>query len=160
MKELHDGPVSGHFVGDTTAHKILRVVYYWPKLFKGAHTYARNYKTYQISTGREKRVEVPLQPVTVSRPFEQWGLGIIGEIAPRYSKKHKYILTTIDYFAKWEEAIPLVITYNCQGKQVIQVCGLHRKRLSAVCRASHFRLKIQIDRLNFVSGGDSRSIPY
>ena len=55
MKELHDGPVGGHFVGNTTAHKILRVGYYWPTLFKDAHTYARNYKTCQIRVGREKR---------------------------------------------------------------------------------------------------------
>ena len=25
LKEIHDGPVGGHFVGNTTAHKILRV---------------------------------------------------------------------------------------------------------------------------------------
>jgi hypothetical protein len=28
LKELHDGPVSGHFAGNTTAQKILRVGYY------------------------------------------------------------------------------------------------------------------------------------
>jgi hypothetical protein len=70
LKELHDGPTGGHFAGNTTAHKILRADYYWPTLFKDAHTYARNYKTCQISTGKEKKAAVPLQPVTVSRPFE------------------------------------------------------------------------------------------
>ena len=37
MTELHDGPAGGHFSGDTTAHKILRVGYYYPTLFKDAH---------------------------------------------------------------------------------------------------------------------------
>jgi hypothetical protein len=106
LKELHDGPVGGHFAGDTTAHKILRDGYYWPTLFKDAHTYARNCKTCQISIGREKRAVVPLQPVVVSRPFEQWGLDIIGDITPISSKQHKYILTATDYFTKWAEAIP------------------------------------------------------
>jgi hypothetical protein len=78
LKELHDGPAGGHFVVDTTAHKILRAGYYWPSLFKGAHTYARNCKTCQISAGREMRAAVPLHLVAVSRPFEQWGLDIIG----------------------------------------------------------------------------------
>jgi hypothetical protein len=55
LKELHDGPADGHFVGNTTAHKILRVGYYWPTLFKDAHTYAINCKTFQIRVGREKR---------------------------------------------------------------------------------------------------------
>jgi hypothetical protein len=32
--DLHDRPPSGHFGDDTTAHKILLVGYYWPKLFE------------------------------------------------------------------------------------------------------------------------------
>jgi hypothetical protein len=28
LKELHDGPAGGHFVGNTTSHKILRAGYY------------------------------------------------------------------------------------------------------------------------------------
>jgi hypothetical protein len=80
LRELHDGPAGGHFAGNTTSHKILRADYYWPTLFRDAHTYARNCKTCQMSVGREKREVVPLQPVTISRPFEQWGLDIIGDI--------------------------------------------------------------------------------
>jgi hypothetical protein len=86
LKQLHDGPAGEHFAGNTTAHKILRDGYYWPTLFRDAHTYARNYKTFQISAGREKRVDVPHQIVVVSRPFKQWGLDIIGEITPSSSK--------------------------------------------------------------------------
>jgi hypothetical protein len=78
LKELHDGPAGGNFTGDTNTHKILRVGYYWPTLFKYAHTYATNCKTCQVSTGREKRAEIPLQLVIVSRHFEQSGLDIIG----------------------------------------------------------------------------------
>jgi hypothetical protein len=70
-----------------------------------------------MSVGREKRAAIPLQLVTVSRPFEQWGLDIIGEITPRSSKLHKYILTAIEYFTKWEEAIPLT---HVNDKVVIQ----------------------------------------
>jgi hypothetical protein len=65
-------------------------------LFKYAHEYARNCKTCQISTGREKREEVPLQPVTISRLFNQWGLDIIRDITKISSKQHKYILTVTD----------------------------------------------------------------
>jgi hypothetical protein len=38
LKEIHDGPADGHFAGNTTAHKILRVDYYWPTLFRDGHT--------------------------------------------------------------------------------------------------------------------------
>jgi hypothetical protein len=122
MKELHDGPVGGHFIGNTTAYKILRVGYYWPTLFKNAHTYAKNCKNCQISARREKREEVLLQPVTISRPFGQWGLDIIGEITPNSLKQHKYILTPTDYFTKWAEAIPLT---HVKEKVVIQFIEQH-----------------------------------
>jgi hypothetical protein len=60
--------------------------------------------------------------VVVSRPFEQWGLDIIGEITPSSSKQHRYILTAIDYFTKWAEFI-LVIHVN--EKVVIQFIEQH-----------------------------------
>jgi len=34
-------------------------------------------------------------------------LDIIGEIIPRSSKKHRYILTATNYFTKWVESVPL-----------------------------------------------------
>jgi hypothetical protein len=86
-------------------------------LFKDAHTYARNCKNCQLSIGREKREVVPLQSVVVSRPFEQWGLDIIGQITPSSSKQHRYILTATNYFTKWAEAIPLT---HVNEKVVIQ----------------------------------------
>ena len=107
MKELHDGPAGGNFAGNTIVHKISRVGYYWPTLFKYSHTYTINCKTCQISIGREKRETFPIQPVTISRPFEQWGLDIIGEIILSSSKQHRSILTATDDFTKWAEAIPL-----------------------------------------------------
>jgi hypothetical protein len=36
--------------------------------------------------GREHKVVIPLQPVVVEEPFEQWGIDIIGEINPHSSK--------------------------------------------------------------------------
>jgi len=78
LKELHDDTTDGNFVWNTTAHKILSSNYYWPTLFRDAHTHARNCKTCQMSTRRENRATVPLQPVVVSKPFKQWGLYVIG----------------------------------------------------------------------------------
>jgi hypothetical protein len=41
----------------------------------------------------------------VSAPFQQWALDFIGEIHTPSSGKHKWILTTIDYFTKWIEDV-------------------------------------------------------
>jgi hypothetical protein len=108
LKDMHDGPVGGHFSGDTTTHKVLRAGYYWPTLFKDAHAYSRSCEACQKVAGREHKATFPLQPVAVEEPFEQWGLDIIGEINPHSSKQHRYILTATDYFTCWIEAIPLV----------------------------------------------------
>lgn len=109
LQELHDGPADGHFGGDTTAHKILHVIYYWPTLFKDVHSYVRRCKIFQTAAGRQRKPALPLQPVNIDQPFKQWGLEIIGEIIPHSSKQHRYILTTTDYFTKWVEEIPLKV---------------------------------------------------
>ena len=49
---------------------------------------------------------VPLKPVEVQAPFQQWGLDFIGEIVNKSNGEHSYILVAIDYFTKWVEAIP------------------------------------------------------
>eukprot|EP00253_Pinus_taeda_P014823 PITA_14823 len=107
LQELHDGPASGHYAGDATAHKILRAGYYWPTLFKDSHSYVSKFQVCQTTARRQKKPSLPLQPVNINQPFSQWGLDIIGEIVPHSSKQPRYILTATDYFTKWVEAVPL-----------------------------------------------------
>jgi hypothetical protein len=70
LKELHYGFAGGHFAGETTTQKKLGAGYYWPSLFKDTHAYVRKCKVCQISVGKDKKATIPLQPVTISRPFE------------------------------------------------------------------------------------------
>ena len=37
-------------------------------------------------------------------PFSVWGIDIIGQITPKASNGHEYILVAVDYFTKWVEA--------------------------------------------------------
>ena len=84
--ELHDGVAGGHLSGDTTTHKVLRVGYYWPNMFKDAHAHARKCEICQVNAGKERRPAFLLQPITIENPFEQWGLDVVGEINPNSSK--------------------------------------------------------------------------
>ena len=59
----------------------------------------------QIFDGKRKVLPLPLNPITIEDPFQQWGLDFIGEINPNSSGQHKWILTATDYFTKWIEAI-------------------------------------------------------
>ena len=36
-------------------------------------------------------------------PFVIWGIDIIGEITPKASNGHRYIIVAFDYFSKWVE---------------------------------------------------------
>jgi len=107
LKEIHDGPAGGHYGGETTTHKILRAGYYWPTVFRDSHAYIRKCKVCQTTAGREINPVVPLRPIMIYRPFQQWGLDVIGEITLNSSQQHKYIVTATDYFTRWTEAIPL-----------------------------------------------------
>ena len=119
--ELHDGLVGGHFSGETTTHKVLRVGYYWPILFKDAHAHAWKCQICQVNAGRERILAFPIQPITtIENPFEQWGLDVVGEINLNSSKLHKYILTTTDYFSKWTKAIPLKVINDTEVIQFLQ----------------------------------------
>eukprot|EP00253_Pinus_taeda_P036090 PITA_36090 len=106
-EELHDRPAGGHYAGDATAHKILHAGYYWPTLFKDAHNYVRKCQICQTTARRQKKPSLPLQPVNIDQPFDQWGLDTIGEIVSHSSKQHRYILTATDYFTQWVEAVLL-----------------------------------------------------
>jgi hypothetical protein len=55
-------------------------------------------------------------------PFRGWGLDFIGEIHPRSSKGHRFILVATDYFTKWMEAVPL---RNMTHREVISFVQEH-----------------------------------
>ena len=42
--------------------------------------------------------------MTTPCPFSTWGIDIIGEVTPKASNGHHYILVDFDNFTKWVEA--------------------------------------------------------
>ena len=65
------------------------------------------YHQCQIFAGKRKLIPLPLKPISVESRFQKWGLDFIGEINLSSSNRHRWILTTTDYFSKWVEAIPV-----------------------------------------------------
>eukprot|EP00253_Pinus_taeda_P023995 PITA_23995 len=106
MEDCHQGDCGGHLVWKSTTNKILRVGYYWPTLFADVYNMVKHCHKCQIFEGKRKLQPLPLKPIEVSTPFQQWGLVFIGEIHPTSSGQHSWILTVTDYFTKWIEAIP------------------------------------------------------
>jgi hypothetical protein len=58
-----------------------------------------------LFTGKKKLATLPLQPVVVEAPFQQWVLDFIGQFKDNSSNGYTWIIMTTDYFTKWVEAI-------------------------------------------------------
>ena len=121
-QEFHAGECGGHLNWKATTKKILRAGYYWPTLFNDIHKMVISCHKCHISEGKRKLLPLPLQPIMVEGPFMKWGLDFIGEIHPASSAQQKWILTAIDYFTKWIEAIP---TRNATDSVIIRFLEGH-----------------------------------
>ena len=103
LKEIHEGVCGGHFTPKVTSHRIIRVGYYWPSIFKDSYSFIIKCSACQKISRRMKRDSMPLQTILVDAPFMQSGLDVIGPINLKSSQGNSYILTATDYFMKWKE---------------------------------------------------------
>jgi hypothetical protein len=99
--------VGGHFSAKTTAFKIFRKGYYWPSIFRDSYVFSISCDKCQKFSRKERLLAMPLQHVLPDFPFSKWGLEFIGPINPPSSVGKIFILTTINYFMKWTEVVPL-----------------------------------------------------
>jgi hypothetical protein len=89
MVEFHDIQCGWHHFWKYIAYKILRAGYYWPTIFTDVCRKVRACITCQRFVGKQQIKSLPLNPVVVSGPFQQWGLDFIGEIHPTSSGQHR-----------------------------------------------------------------------
>jgi hypothetical protein len=132
INEFHEGVCGGHHAWRETTYKILRVGYYWPKLFSDINAKVRACNPCQFFIGKHKIPALPLVPVKTEAPFQQWGLDFIGKINPHSSAQHKWILPATDYFTKWVEAIPTrkamdSVVMDFPEENILSIFGCPRK---------------------------------
>ncbi|PIN11732.1 DNA-directed DNA polymerase [Handroanthus impetiginosus] len=126
LEQCHASPYGGHFHGDRTAAKILQSGFFWPNLFKDAH-----------STGNiSRRHEMPLNTILEVELFDVWGIDFMGPFVPSFG--NMYILVAGDYVSKWVEtvAVPnndskVVIStpYHPQTSGQVEVSNREIKRI-------------------------------
>lgn len=105
MTLCHSTPWSGHPGVKRTSQRI-RATFYWPQMQDQIKDFVRACQVCQ-----EKRtpagLQVPLAEVAeVSRPFEQVSLDIVGPL-PTTKAGNRYVLTMIDWFSRYAEAVPM-----------------------------------------------------
>nr|GEZ35757.1 reverse transcriptase domain-containing protein [Tanacetum cinerariifolium] len=98
----HHGLTGGHYGPSTTAKKVFDAGFYWPTIFKEAHTLVQNCDACQRSGSLLRRDEMPQNNIQVSEIFDIWRIDFMGPF-PK-SHKFEYILVAIDYVSKWAEA--------------------------------------------------------
>ncbi|KAK9008818.1 hypothetical protein V6N11_080296 [Hibiscus sabdariffa] len=74
MYHCHAASCGGHFGGNRTAAKILQSGFYWPTLFKDAHTFAKACDRCQRTGNISRRNEMPLQNILEVELFDLWGI--------------------------------------------------------------------------------------
>ena len=103
LEEAH-GQV-GH-LGIAKTFEMVQRNFYWPGFFKDVEKYCKNCETC-AKNKTVPRPRSPMKPIeVVAIPFYMIGVDIIGPLKTT-SRGNKYILSVIDYYTKYAEAVAL-----------------------------------------------------
>jgi hypothetical protein len=101
LKAFHDE--RGH-LGRERTYQVLSDTYYWKNLFDDVCEYVASCEKCQMTSNFIKSPE-ELHPIPVISPWFHVGMDLIKMPVSKSGKN--YILTVVDYFSKWPEAVPL-----------------------------------------------------
>ncbi|RVW77825.1 Transposon Ty3-I Gag-Pol polyprotein [Vitis vinifera] len=104
LSHCHDSASGGHFASQKTAMKVVQSGFWWPSLFKDAHSMCKGCDRCQRLGKLTRRNMMPLNPILIVDVFDVWGIDFMGPFPMSFG--HSYILVGVDYVSKWVEAIP------------------------------------------------------
>ncbi|GJS17569.1 reverse transcriptase domain-containing protein [Tanacetum coccineum] len=102
LKACHKGPTGGHHSANLTARKVFDAGFFWPTIYRDAHTMIKYYDTCQRQGKISQRDEMPQNAIQVCEIFDVWGIDFMGPFPS--SRRNKYNLVAVDYLSKWVEA--------------------------------------------------------
>ncbi|KAL2230407.1 UNVERIFIED_CONTAM: Gag-Pol polyprotein [Sesamum indicum] len=101
LREIHEGSCGNHSGARSLAQKVTRQGYFWPTLMKDCKDFVRRCEKCQKFASQIHTHAVPMTPVSVTCPFNQWGIDILG---PFSRAQKKFVIVAVEYFSKWVEA--------------------------------------------------------
>ncbi|RVW72205.1 Transposon Ty3-I Gag-Pol polyprotein [Vitis vinifera] len=104
LSHCHDSACGGHFASQKTAMKVIQSGFWWPSLFKYAHSICKGCDRCQRLGKLTRRNMMPLNLILIVDIFDVWGIDFMGPFPMSFG--HSYILVGVDYVSKWVEAIP------------------------------------------------------
>nr|CAN61848.1 hypothetical protein VITISV_016506 [Vitis vinifera] len=104
LSHCHDSACGGHFASQKTTMRVVQSGFWWPFLFKDAHSMCKGCDRCQRLGKLTRRNMMPLNPILIVDVFDVWGIDFMGPFPMSFG--HSYILVGVDYVSKWVEAIP------------------------------------------------------
>ncbi|GKB19817.1 reverse transcriptase domain-containing protein [Tanacetum coccineum] len=102
LKACHEGPTGGHHSANLTARKVFDAGFFWPTIYRDAHTMIKSCDTCQRQGKISQRDEMPQNAIQVCEILNVWGIDFMGPFSSSHG--NKYILVAVDYLSKWVEA--------------------------------------------------------
>ncbi|NQZ62984.1 reverse transcriptase domain-containing protein [Crocosphaera sp.] len=102
----HDKPFGAHMGNRRTRFRLL-LAFYWPGVARDVMNFCKSCAVCQKTRPKGRTPKAPLQDNIVSdKPFHKCAIDLIGPL-PVTDRKHRFVLTLIDYATRWVEAVPL-----------------------------------------------------
>ncbi|GJZ56838.1 reverse transcriptase domain-containing protein [Tanacetum coccineum] len=98
LKACHEGPTGGHHSANLTARKVFDAGFFWPTIYRDAHTMIKSCDTCQRQGKISQRDEMPQNAIQVCEIFDVWGIDFMGPFPSSHG--NKYILVAVDYLSK------------------------------------------------------------
>ena len=105
VKMVHEGTNGGHLGRRRTKYQVQRRAY-WPGWNDTVVSVLRKCEPCATYHRGKAPKQTPLKPFVAGEPWEVVSIDITGP-HPRSRRGHEYILTVVDHFTKWAEAIPI-----------------------------------------------------
>jgi len=105
IRSVHSGITGGHLGRSKTEEQVRRRAY-WPSWREDVATEVRKCEECCRYHRGSAPKQTPLHPFFVGEPFEMISIDITGK-HPRSYRGNEFIVTIVDIFTKWAEAIPV-----------------------------------------------------
>ncbi|GJR13664.1 reverse transcriptase domain-containing protein [Tanacetum coccineum] len=102
LKACREGPTRDYHSANLTARKVFDAGFFWPTIYRDAHTMIKSCDTCQRQGKISQRDKMPQNAIQVCEIFDVWGIDFMGPFPS--SRGNKYILVAVDYLSKWVEA--------------------------------------------------------
>ena len=95
LRHCHSYACGGHFSAKKTGHRVLQSDFFWPSIFKDAHTFVKACIRCQQVGGISRLDMMPMTPILVVKNFDVWAIDFMGLFPISYG--NLYNLVAVDY---------------------------------------------------------------